>query len=185
MPNLRPWIFALAASSLALAACGREELQRNFGLTRESPDEFVVTTRAPLSVPPNFSLRPPQPGAPRPQEMTPTAGAEAALAPQTALTPVIAGAESPGQEALVAAAGPPAPPDIRHEVDVEAAREASDRSLTDRLMFWRSPAPPGVLVDPRKEAERLRQNAALGESPTTGNTPMLKSRPKTLFDSLF
>ncbi len=33
-----------------------------------SPDEFAVESRAPLTIPPDFDLRPPQPGAPRPQE---------------------------------------------------------------------------------------------------------------------
>ncbi|HET9020016.1 MAG TPA: DUF3035 domain-containing protein [Acetobacteraceae bacterium] len=186
MVSARPRLFVLAACACVLAACSHDQLQRNFGLVRDAPDEFVVTTRAPLSVPPDFALRPPQPGAPRPQEMTPTRGAEAALVPQTALAPAAgSGADSPGQEALVAAAGPPAPSDIRHEVDVEAAKEATDRSLTDSLMFWRKPAPPGVVVDPQKEAERLRENAALGKSPETGDTPVLNNKPKTLFNSLF
>ena len=34
------------------------------------PDEFAVESRAPLTIPPDFALRPPQPGAPRPQETT-------------------------------------------------------------------------------------------------------------------
>jgi Protein of unknown function (DUF3035) len=32
------------------------------------PDEFAVESRAPLTIPPEFNLRPPEPGAPRPQE---------------------------------------------------------------------------------------------------------------------
>ena len=34
------------------------------------PDEFAVQRQAPLSVPPDFALVPPQPGAPRPAEGT-------------------------------------------------------------------------------------------------------------------
>ena len=179
-------MLGLTVCAIALAACAREDLQRSFGLIRESPDEFVVTTRAPLSVPPDFALRPPEPGAPRPQELTPTAAAESALVPRAALAPEAGSpADSPGQEALIAAAGPPAPPDIRRLVDTEAAKEADSASLTDRLMFWKSPRPPGVVVDPQKEAERLRENAALGRSPETGNTPVLDAKPKTLFNQLF
>lgn len=183
-PSLRLVVFSVGA--LALAACSRDEMQRSFGLTREFPDEFVVTTRAPLSVPPDFTLRPPVPGAPRPQEQAVAAGAEAALVPQAALTSVPVAADSPGQEALLAAAGPPAPGDIRREVDAEAAKEAADVSLTDRLMFWQSKPPPGVVVDPAKEAQRLRDNAALGQSPKTGDTPVIEKKPeKTLLDTLF
>ena len=35
---------------------------------RKRPDEFAVSRSAPLAVPPDFSLTPPKPGAPRPQE---------------------------------------------------------------------------------------------------------------------
>jgi hypothetical protein len=189
MSVTRNSLLMLTVCGAALTACGREDLQRNFGLIREAPDEFVVTTRAPLSVPPDFALRPPEPGAARPQEVTPTAAAESALVPQAALTPQTqpsgGSAESPGEEALIAAAGPPAPPDIRQRVDAEAAKEADSASLTDRLMFWKAPRPPGVVVDPQKEAARLRENAALGRSPETGDTPVLDTKPKTLFNELF
>ena len=36
----------------------------------EGPDEFAVVPRAPLSLPPDYGLRPPRPGAARPQEAT-------------------------------------------------------------------------------------------------------------------
>ena len=52
-------------------------------------------------------------------------------------------------------------------------------------MFWRTPPPPGVVVDPQKEAQRLRENAALGQSPETGDTPIIQNKPKTFFDALF
>ena len=38
---------------------------------RVRPDEFAVARAAPLVIPPDFSLVPPQPGAPRPQEANP------------------------------------------------------------------------------------------------------------------
>ena len=45
------------------AACGSGGL-----LNRERPDEFAVQRQAPLVVPPDFNLVPPQPGSPRPTE---------------------------------------------------------------------------------------------------------------------
>jgi len=44
-----------------------------------TPDEFRVVTKAPLVVPPDFSLRPPAPGKPRPQELQPESAARTAL----------------------------------------------------------------------------------------------------------
>jgi Protein of unknown function (DUF3035) len=52
----------------ALAMSGCTDMKRAIGLEKTSPDEFAVESRAPLEMPPDFDLRPPQPGASRPQE---------------------------------------------------------------------------------------------------------------------
>ena len=169
--------------ALALAGCG-DDLSRTIGLTRDAPDEFTVTTRAPLSMPPDFSLRPPRPGASRPQELSERQQAEATLSPAAALGGTPAGT-SPGQRALVASAGPAAPRDIRNQVDAEAQLDQPSRSFTDRLMFWKPGPAPGTSVDPRRESQRLRQNAALGASPESGDTPIIQRRRQGLLDSIF
>jgi len=174
----------IASCGLGLAACSGDELTRTFGLTRDAPDEFQVTTRAPLSMPPDFTLRPPRPGATRPQEMTQRQQAEATLTPDAALSRPETGV-TPGQQALIAAAGRPAPPDIRNRVDNEAALDTPSRPLTDRLLFWQSPPPPGTPVDPQRESARLRQNAALGQSPEVGDTPIIQRKRQGLFTGLF
>ncbi len=177
-------IVFVAACGLGLAACSSDELTRTFGLTRDAPDEFQVTTRAPLSMPPDFTLRPPRPGVTRPQEMTQRQQAEAALTPDAALAQPGAPV-TPGQQALVDAAGGPAPADIRNRVDNEAALDTPNRPLTDRLMFWQSPPPPGTPVDAQRESARLRQNAALGQSPEVGDTPIIQRKRQGLFSKLF
>ena len=55
----------LAAAAL-IAGC--TDFKRSIGLEPTLPDEFAVESRAPLTIPPDFELRPPQPGASRPQE---------------------------------------------------------------------------------------------------------------------
>src|ERR1700710_3238097 len=90
----------LGCSLTLLGGCNSDKLARTFGLTRDAPDEYTVTTRAPLSMPPDYNLRPPRPGAPRPQEQSEREQAAEALVPQLALgTPQ--GSASPGQSALV------------------------------------------------------------------------------------
>jgi hypothetical protein len=74
---------AAALLPLVLAGCQDGDVSRTFGLNRDAPDEFQVTTQVPLSMPPDFTLRPPRAGAPRPQELTPRQGAEIAMAPQS------------------------------------------------------------------------------------------------------
>ena len=56
-------IATLAVLSIALSGCGSTGL-----FNRDRPDEFAVSRQAPLVVPPDFSLAPPNPGAPRPQD---------------------------------------------------------------------------------------------------------------------
>jgi hypothetical protein len=53
-----------SASTALLAACGGG----GGVLTRDRPDEFAVQRQAPLIVPPDFALKPPRPGEPRPAE---------------------------------------------------------------------------------------------------------------------
>ncbi|WP_435419226.1 DUF3035 domain-containing protein [Parerythrobacter aurantius] len=57
-------LLLLVTGSAMLAACG----SGGGILGRERPDEFAVQRQAPLVVPPDFSLEPPSPGAPRPTE---------------------------------------------------------------------------------------------------------------------
>jgi hypothetical protein len=176
----------LAAAAVSLTACG-DDLSRTFGFQRDAPDEFQVTTRAPLSMPPNFDLRPPRPGESRPQEQSQRAQAEAALVPEATLAgrPAGGGTLSPGQAALVAQAGPSVSDNIRDKVDAEAQLDRPRESFTDRLMFWRSEPPAGTLVDPKREAQRLRGNAALGQDPSAGDTPIVQPPKRGWFDWLF
>ena len=71
-------------------------------------------------MPPDYTLSPPRPGASRPQELSAQQAAEAALVPEAALSNN-AGPDSPGQQALVAQAGPPAPADIRQRIQIARA----------------------------------------------------------------
>ncbi len=59
-------------SVLVVAVCGAATLLASCGSSllgdRKRPDEFAVARQAPLVIPPDFAMRPPQPGAPRPQD---------------------------------------------------------------------------------------------------------------------
>jgi len=181
--NLRR-LLPLTGCLLLLAACDTDKLSRTFGLTRDAPDEYTVTTRAPLSMPPEYNLRPPRPGAPRPQEQSERQQAEEALVPQLALG-APQGTSSPGQSALMQAAGPAAPADIRTRVDQDARYASNDDGFIDKLLYWRKPDSQHATVDPTKESQRLRQNAALGEGPDVGDTPIIQPSKKGWFSNLF
>lgn len=182
-------ILLVAVGACGLAGCqslGGDSTARAFGFVRDSPDEFAVTTQPPLSMPPDYTLRPPRPGAPRPQFVAEDRQAQEALAPQTALSAVGSNAASGhGEQALVAQAGPPAPPGIRQQINREAALEQPSKNFVDQLMFWRSSAPPGTVIDPVQEAQRLRTDSALGQSPEVGSTPIIQNKSKGLLEGLF
>ena len=64
MRNAKTFILLTGAGAM-LAGCGGNGI-----FNRERPDEFAVQRQAPLVIPPDFELVPPQPGAPRPVEGT-------------------------------------------------------------------------------------------------------------------
>jgi Protein of unknown function (DUF3035) len=187
---LRPQTLMPAFALLLLVGCG-ENTARSLGFLRDAPDEFRVTTRAPLSMPPDMAggLPSPRPGAARPMERSARDEAEAVLVPSLALRdprqqPRAAGG-SVGEMALLQAAGPAPSRDIRRQVDDESQRlDRPPRDLADRLIFWRDPPPPGIAVDPSREVQRIRENAALGIEGTAGDTPIQQPRARSIWQRL-
>ncbi len=188
--NLLP-IAGAVALALGLSAC--EGVKEQLGLTKQPPDEFRVQAQAPLSLPPDFKLRPPRPGASRPQEGTVQDQARRAVfraadAPGGAPNGTTPGdGRSLGEQALLQAAGAgKADPNIRRLVDREAdRRNDEDDTFLDFLVFWREPEPTGTVIDAAAESKRLRENAALGKSVTEGETPSIERRKKALLEGLF
>jgi hypothetical protein len=122
----------IAVSAVALTACGT--VRQSIGLTKVVPDEFLTVASAPLTVPPEYGLRPPAPGQPRPQELAPESAARQILLGQRqAVT------RSAGETALVSAAGADrADPLARYVVDDEFGDLAhKETSFANRILFWR------------------------------------------------
>jgi hypothetical protein len=190
---------ALAGALSALCACGA--LENIGGGKKVSPDEFRIVAQQPLAMPPNADLRPPRPGAPRPTEQTPTAeartivtssgggtGAAPAAGKGRGKPGTTAGGTSAGETALLAKAGQSGPavdPEVRQKVNRESKIIAdSNRSLIDSLIFWQDKPPPGVLIDPAKEQQRLREAQATGTQPA-GNTPTIERRKRGVLEGIF
>jgi hypothetical protein len=126
----------LGLSGLTLSGC--QSTRSALGMTKVVPDEFAVVTKAPLVVPPDYALRPPSPGEPRPQELQPESAARVAL-----LNERSAEARSDGERVLVAkAGGDKADPMIRWVVDDQFGDLAhKEPGFADRVMFWRKNRP--------------------------------------------
>lgn len=184
-------LLALTGAAIALTGCG-DGIDKQLGLGKNPPDEFKVVERAPLAIPPQFQLRPPAPGAERPQEGSARQRAEAAVftreGEQGASTRLdTARGLSNGERTLLARAGADqAPDDIRQIVNQESRklREANE-SLLEDLVFWREPLPPGEVVDADAEADRIRENQALGEDVSQGETPTIERKQRGLLEGVF
>lgn len=98
-----------------------------------SPDEFRVVKKAPLVIPPEFSLRPPQAGQAQPFEID-----ETRVTSVSAFGTDLGQNASPAERALVAAAGANAvSPIIRNQVDWEQAKTIrKSPSVADRVLEW-------------------------------------------------
>ena len=185
-------LLAFGATLCTFALGGCSALENLGGGKKVSPDEFKIVSHSPLTMPPNAELRPPQPGAPRPQEVSPADQAKEALSPALAgRTQQAAGAAAPpgrtgSEQALVARATKGGvDPNIRSEVNKDTKTiNDSDKSFIDSLIFWQEPAPSGVIIDPAKEQQRLRDAQAAGQ-PATGATPTITRRKRGLLEGIF
>lgn len=160
-----------AAALCGLAACSGAKEQ--LGLTRSAPDEFAVVKRAPLAMPPDYTLRPPRPGAARPQEQNPSEQAQSALFGTTSQQ-VYDGVTGSEAVLLQQAGAGVAQPGIRQIVDQETAElEPKSKPVAEKLLGigGGDEQPPATVVDAEAEAARLRQNAAEGKPVTEGETP--------------
>jgi hypothetical protein len=160
-------VAAALVASTALAGC--QSTKQALGITKVVPDEFRVVTMAPLVVPPDYSLRPPAPGEPRPDELQPESQARQALLGQRA-----AEDRSEGEKLLASKAGADhADPLIRYVVDDEFGAIAhKDTGFANWVIFWRrgkpavqpaaqtaaaSGADTPTPIDPAIEAERIQK----------------------------
>ncbi len=173
-------------AALALSACDNGSLRRSLGIDSRGPDEFKVVSRAPLDVPPDFGLRPPQPGAQRPNELAVREQAKQTVFGASGSGVKMIAGRTPGESTLLRSAGAnEADATIRETVNRESAQlAAADRSLTDRLIFWRDPPPPGTVVDPVAEQQRLRENQALGKPATEGETPIIQRKRRGMLEGI-
>lgn len=104
------------------------------GNGKNPPDEFAIATKAPLTTPPDYSLRPPKPGESRPQELSASERAQQVLLGDPNAAP-----PSVGEQALLQRANAlQADPNIRSILGAEnGGRADKDRSLANQLIFWR------------------------------------------------
>ena len=166
-------LLALVAAAAATSGCS--SLAGAVGAEKVAPDEFRVVTAAPLTLPPDYSLRPPAPGAPRPSEMDPDAQAQSAIFGQDVATQA-----SAGERAVVAAAGAEAvDPQIRDQIDFEMQGVVHrDQGFADRVLnFGGSSAAATAPLDPAAEQRRLQEQESIRRATGGGQVIIQRNAP--------
>jgi hypothetical protein len=199
-------IAGAAIAVLSLAGC--DDIKRGLGMEKVVPDEFAVVPNAPLSVPPDYALRPPRPGAPRDQETSPIEQAKQTVfrSGDVGQLPPTTGERSAGEGELLRQAGAgDAPTNIRQLISRDRSEMTPVQGgLVDKLLFWKSAdasLPADKAIDPGQEAARLRNAKSSGQSsapdasssttanasPAAGaNTPTIeRTQDKSFWDKIF
>ena len=160
---------ALLVGTLALGGCS--DLSKALGLVKSPPDEFTVVAGTPLTMPPDYGLRPPRSTSDKPSGPTQTDRARVAVfgIQGKATTPGSidpASPQSPGEQALLLKAGAgDVDPGVRARVDQEQKLALdSHKGFIDGLMFWQADPIPGAALDATKESDRLNQGNVPGNA---------------------
>jgi len=186
--------YILAFGAMALSACSSSTVKDTLGLNRSAPDEFRVVSRPPLSVPPEFTLHPPDSTAPASNQPSASQKAQslvlgaqpavnatgAAVAPLKAVhnsKTAAPATSSSDMEFLKQAGADKADPRVRTELVEDTYVKQEKKEETSWWNFWSSSNDkPDPQVDSKKEADRIKNTQDAGQPVTTGNTPEIKPR---------
>lgn len=201
--------FFITLSVIALAACSGGEVRETLGVNHNAPDEFKVLSRPPLSVPPDFNLRPPEPGAaprvsssadkqakslvinngnPDPFETAKPSELSTGLDPLIAKTlDEYTTTNSPAESTFLSNIGADkADSHIRDLIYQENQIEPEPRKDATPLesLLGNDKAVEPVL-DPKAEAERIRSNKDEGKPVTDGDVKSVDTKPASIVDQIF
>jgi hypothetical protein len=187
--------FALRAAALgaivmgAAALGGCSDLRRAVGAEKTSPDEFQIRVRKPLSMPREYGLKAPKPGAARPQDNQSrdltrqiVLESDKSRLGKGRVRPQIKGVSREEAALITKLGGGSVEAGIRRRVDRESAQIAENqKGFVDSIMFWKDDVKPGKPIDPKKEARRIQENAALGKRGNAAKVPTIEREKKGLF----
>lgn len=181
-------------------------MRETFGVNRSAPDEFRVVSRPPLSVPPEFYLRPPSPGEPpRTSSLTRERAESLVLNKsdtgysleqealdyqsdvQTAIDPVISDSlASTGEERFMDKVGASkADGDIRAKIYRETGIEPEESGALSPLQKMLGMKDESDVIDAKAEAERIRANKDEGKPINEGDVKTRDKKNQSTLEQLF
>ena len=139
-------LFGWVAAGLAVA------LLSGCGGGRDVPDAFVVVEKRPLIVPPDFQLRPPEPGRPSPIDIRPTQEVLDALFPDRDKKIPLSAGEKALLKRIEERAGAPVRADARAQASNIETRVVRKGPMVAELLAL----PPRTLKSDGSTIERVR-----------------------------
>lgn len=184
IPTIRYSVVTVALLGLMLSGCSN--VKEQLGVGRHSPDEFTVVKRAPLTLPPDYTLRAPSVGAAPPASQTANQAKTILLGAPVAEVPT-GSADSVLMQKMKVQTADPAIRDVISEENGIIALE--NQKTIDRLLFWEEPELsdeniPASEIDPKKEAERLKANKESGAPVNEGDVPVIEKKQGAI-DKMF
>ncbi len=182
------------AISLMILLTGCGSARDIVGLSKQSPDEFEVVTRAPLSLPPDYGLRVPVPNFSRTQKKSVSESADKLIpargfqSPGQNLSRVDrSGAISPAEDAILGRAQAKiSNQSIRAEINSDNKTISdTDKKLIEKIIFWQGTNKPGAVLDPEKESERIKGLKSDGKPISNSAVPVIERADRGLLDGLF
>ncbi len=185
-----PLVLCLA---FGLIGCSKgASVKETLGFSKKSPDEFMVISHPPLSVPPEFGLRPPEMVTSTTTQSTTEKEAEEIIYGQKAK--VRSSNISKGEQNLLNNAGTnQANSNIRQELLEDEKRHTveqmenkeEEEGWFDRMIYSVAPKKRDPIVDTDQEEERIDQNKQEGKPLTEGETPTKDQGHETMLDRIF
>ena len=183
-------VFAIILPILLIGCSSARDI---VGLGKQSPDEFEVVTRAPLSLPPDYGLRVPIPNISRTQEKSVRDSADDLISSigsssrQKLSRRNQLGATSPAEDAILGRAQARSSDDsIRAKLSSDNKTiSGTDKKLIDKIIFWQGAEKPGAILDPEKESKRIKDLKSDGKTIANGDVPVIERADWGLLDGLF
>ena len=183
-------VFAIILPILLIGCSSARDI---VGLGKQSPDEFEVVTKAPLSLPPDYGLRVPIPNISRTQEKSVRDSADDLISSrgsssrQKLSRKNRLGATSPAEDAILGRAqARSSDGSIRAKLSSDNKTiSGTDKKLIDKIIFWQGAEKPGAILDPEKESKRINDLKSDGKTIANGDVPVIERADWGLLDGLF
>ena len=186
---MKQWGYVAIVGAFALSACTSNTVKDTLGLNRSAPDEYRVVSRPPLTVPPQFTLRPPANSDVDVNQPTASEKAKSMVLEgngnDTKKAGKVKGTTSAESQFLKNAGADSADPKVRDALVEEhyiKQEKREDSPWWD--IFSGSNEKKDPLVDAKKETDRIEKNQSEGQPVTTGDTPEVKAKDKGVLGKL-